>query len=390
MPRIAFVYLPHFLYESYLLQEGLGHEKPLVLLRAESEQSTIVDFQPGLEKLGIRKGRRKSDYRALQEKLSFVSTDLDFSKTMNLRLSRLLGDFCPRVERCAPGQFFLDLSGTERVLGPGNQVLERVREAISRRLGYPWVYAAIAASSLAAQLAAFSLSEDYYLLDLEPGAERAFIDSRSLFLLPGVDSRVKKKLSQQFELSTIGHLRRFTLGDLQQFYGEAGKSLYFLLQGQWPGAFSSRLSIEKSSERDIALFSNDAPRLRRCLKASLAELSSEFRMLGQRPLRVHVRIDYEDDYRYQKKSLALGEAAEDESMLFDCLWPLVEEALGRRCRLKRMHLSFFRMVSPQQQRSFFDEERQKRQRLYRSLDRIKNRLGQRAVQPGFSLKEREG
>jgi DNA polymerase-4 len=168
-------------------------------------------------------------------------------------IMEVLRGYTPEFHQISVDEAWLDLTGTERLLGPPLEVAERIKSDIlqSQQLT---LSIGIAGNSYLAKLASEAEKPDG-LVVVESGQETAFLDTLELKDLWGVGSKTLQLL-QELNIMTMPRLREFSLDILSSMLGEgAARFLYSAVRGGDPGFHppqtkSHSVSNEVTFERD--------------------------------------------------------------------------------------------------------------------------------------------
>src|SRR3989454_1777945 len=134
----------------------------------------------------------------------------------------LLGGYSPLVEPAAPGQTFLDLTGTSRLFGAAQDAAARIRREIEARLRLrPTV--GLATSKLVSRVAARVIRPDG-LCDVFPGSEAPFLAPLPIGLLPGARGTTRERLLD-LNVGRVADLLRFSQAQLLVAFGAQGGRL---------------------------------------------------------------------------------------------------------------------------------------------------------------------
>ena len=165
----------------------------------------------------------------------------------------LLAKYTPELQRISIDEAFLDMSGTQRLLGPPLAVGRGLKERVRCEAGLT-LSIGIAGNKYLAKLASEAGKPDG-LRQVVPGGEIAFLDSLPLAKLWGAGEKTRERL-QELNVATIPDLRRVPEDVLCSMMGEAsGRYLYQAVRGQDPGIYS--LSPKSRSVSNETTFETD-------------------------------------------------------------------------------------------------------------------------------------
>src|SRR5258706_13263873 len=108
-----------------------NEEIPLVLVQTTANRQVVVMICPRARAQGVRAGLSLAQARALCPGLAYAQHDAARDAKALEALARWLIRFTPTVQ-VAEGGIFLDVTGTQRLYGSLENLLQRLAEALSR------------------------------------------------------------------------------------------------------------------------------------------------------------------------------------------------------------------------------------------------------------------
>jgi DNA polymerase-4 len=190
---------------------GLPHERNLVMSCSYEARA-----------LGVRPGMRLAEAARLCPRGVFRRGDSQAAATVRARIAELLAALSPRVEVASIDDFFVDLAGTARAIGPAFEAAERARARIRAEVEVP-VTIGIATTKSLARIAG-KLAKPGGIAEILPGHERAFLHHLPLEHLPGAGGRLGTELLR-LGLRTAGDLALVPREVLWTTFGHAGLAL---------------------------------------------------------------------------------------------------------------------------------------------------------------------
>jgi len=140
----------------------------------------------------------------------------------------ILGDFSPLVEQISVDEAFLDCTGTERLLGPPEQLGHAIKQRIKEKTGLT-ASVGIAANKSIAKIAS-DLEKPDGLTICPPGGEKRFLDPLPVKRLWGAGPRTVEALNSR-GLRTIGDVAGLPVEILEGAFGRHGRHLWELANG---------------------------------------------------------------------------------------------------------------------------------------------------------------
>jgi len=297
--------------------------------------------------------------------------------------------FTSRVEALSIDEAFLDVTGSQRLFGPPEEIAVKVKQAVFSRVGIT-VSAGVAPNKFTAKIAS-DLQKPDGLTVVPEGGVQAFLNPLPIEKLWGVGEATRKRLAL-LGVRTIGDLSRVPLRTLEARFGKHGTHLHLLSRGIDDREVATERAVksvghEDTYPRDIL----DPEALRRELLSLCMRVTRRLRGVSLKGRTVTLKVKYAD-FRQTTRSRTLEAATDDGAEIFRHACRLLEKTdAGRKpVRLLGIALSGLDPLGTCRQPGLFEREPPGRRRnsLNRALDRIHGRFGEGAVLPG-TLVEKE-
>ena len=218
-PRVLHLDVDAFLasVEQALHPELRG--KPVIVGGLPHERNLVMSCSYEARAAGVRAGMRLAEAARLCPRGVFRRGDSQAAASVRQRIADLLGTLSPRVEIASIDDFFVDLAGTVRALGPAFEAAERVRARILAEVQVP-VTIGIATSKSLARIAG-KLAKPGGVAEILPGHERAFLRQLPLHHVPGAGGRMGDELLR-LGIRTAGDLALVPREMVWSTFGRAG------------------------------------------------------------------------------------------------------------------------------------------------------------------------
>lgn len=309
----------------------------------------------------------------------FVGAHFDLYGEYSQRVFEIYRKHTPLVEPLSLDEAFLDLGGTERLLGPVREQALSIRDEVKASTELD-VSIGIATSKVVAKIAS-DLEKPRGFVEVPPGTEAGFLAPLPLRRLPGLGQSTEERL-KPLGLKTIGDLAAVRQEELFRRYGKHGFMLWEFANGidrrpvVTPGEPKS-ISRETTFDRDL----DDQAKLEGVLRqlAQHAAKSMRDNHLHCRTLNLKLRYDNFETIT-RSNSLPAPTEVEDDVVrgvvaLFRAAWDS-----SRKIRLLGAGVSNFSEAP--QQLNLFDAPNAKQALVTASLDKIRNRYGWKALTVG--------
>jgi DNA polymerase IV len=349
--------------------------RPLVLAEA-SERSVIQGVNSNARKEGIREGMPLSRARRLCRRIHVMPSDFYHYREKHLDIVREFGSFSPLVEGNCPGSYFIDVTGTRRLWGPGPDLACRMEKDLYIKMGLR-ARVGLASNKLVSKVA----SNCIYPGDLSfifPGNEESFLSPLPVDLLPGVGEVTTSRLAG-FNILKIGQLASFPLDMLAAVFGSSAERLIKIAKGLDPAPVLptqqvQRVSITKILDRDEI----DPGRLESVLFQQVEEAGWNLRRHNRCPGNFRLGIRYADGMSVDARRRISPGSVQADRFLFRSTLPVFYQLFRRRVAVRRLVLEFSDLVMPFSQLSLFTWEKKKSSKelnLQRALDSIRMKFG---------------
>jgi len=259
-----------------------------VVVGGSSRRGVVSSASYEARRFGVRSAMPAGEARRLCPDAVFLPGDMRRYKRESRRIFALFERTTPLVEGLSLDEAFLDLTGTERLLGSPRQACERLRALVRSETGLV-VSVGIAPSKLVAKIAS-DLAKPDGLLEVEPAGVREFLDPLPVWRLWGVGPVAEARLVAA-GFRTLGDVARADRRRLEATLGPHGAALARLARGEdaravEPERDAVSISEESTYEDDVS----DPARLRASLLAHADDVARRLRASGLRARAVFVKL----------------------------------------------------------------------------------------------------
>jgi DNA polymerase-4 len=304
----------------------------------------------------------------------------------------ILGDFAPEVEGLSLDEAFLDIAGTQRLLGPPRAIGEMIKQRVRAELA---LVASVGAApiKLAAKIAS-DIDKPDGLRIVEPDQLLAFLHPLPTTRLWGVGEATRQVLAT-LGLSTIGDVARYPEAALVAKLGPtSGHHLAALARGEDPRpvvADHAAVSVghQETFEHDLA----DRGELAMLLLDQADRVASRLRASGLRARAVVLIVKY-DDFRQITRRTTLDMPTSDGGVLARTAVELLakvelDDRRGARARLCGISATELEERDAPRQLGFDEAARARGERLGDTIDKVAAKFGSGTVRRAVHLDDEE-
>ena len=371
--------------------EGVGRE-PLLVVGGRSDRGVITSASYAAREYGVRSGMPTRRARQLCPDAVVVPVPRGACVERSRAVRAVLDELSPVVQAASIDEFYLDLTGTERML-KGEElaatadrirrvVRERTEVAVSLGGGTQRVVAKVATR----------LAKPDGVHVVRPGGEAAFMAQFRLEQVPGIGPAFVEQLKKK-GLTTCEEAAGVEREWLARWFGPGrGAWLWERVRGIDPSEVDARDRRKSiSSERTFFADIDDDDELERRLLELSCSVGGQLRTKELRARTVTVKLrDY--DYRTRQAGSTQPEGVETDRAIFAVAASLLHGLRHRRrtpARLLGVGVSNLVRQVPAEQLEFFGREEkletERDRTIARAVDRIRERYGREAVRPARVL-----
>jgi DNA polymerase-4 len=361
--------------------------RPLAIAPPAADRATILALSGEARLAGLVPGMPVRTAQRLCPDLVVLPPNPKLYARASRALHNILRVFAPTIEPKGYGHAFLDLTGTDRLFGPPQDVAMRIRREATERLRLP-LSVGVAANKLVSQAAiradrrtgssADIEGSSEELLYVPTGNERKFLAPQPIDVLPELDPAMRLRLDE-YQLERIGEVASISESALCAVFGRPGRMLQTRARG-----IDSRpvLSPEQQSEfrvvHTLTSDTNDLTILHPLLRLLSERLGSRLRRRGLTAGRLRLEATY-TDYTTASRTIPLTAAVLDAE-----LWAAARRALAlaitKRLAVRSLALTLDQLMRADTQLEFWEGKADSGPTpLQHAIDRIRTRYGAGAL-----------
>ena len=346
--------------------------KPLIVGGIEGHRGVVSACSYEVRKFGVHSAMPASTARKLCPNGIFVPVRMKRYKEVSDHIMEIFTRFAPEVIQNSIDEAFLDLTGTEKLMGPPAEVAAKIKACVKEETGLT-VSIGIGGNRYLAKLASDYRKPDG-LYQVESGKEIEFIDSIPLKKLWGIGKSTWTHLEKS-GIATAAQIRNLSDNMLEGMFGKrAAEFLKAIAKGQDPGICASEpksrsISNETTFDQDVGDYA--------VLKDTLLWLSHHilFRLLekgwSSKTLALKLRLDNFSTSTIQMTQENAFTSAEE---VFQASLILLQKKWDRRHSVRLIGLGFQNAdTSGTGQPSLFEDIHEKQNKVEKAVLKLNNR-----------------
>lgn len=331
---------------------------------------------------GVHSAMPTAGARRLCPQAVYLPPDFERYQEASGKVMAVFDRFSPLVEPLSLDEAFLDLSGSEGLFGPPEEIGRRIKRAVFEATAGLTVSVGIASTKFVAKVASDFAKPDGLTL-VPPDRVQAFLRPLPVSRLWGVGPKTLPRL-EALGLRTIGDVAGSDRSFLTEKLGALGSHIHRLSLGEDDRAVERDLEAksigsEVTLEEDVLGGDEIRPHLRRACAVVARRLRKD--QLRAASLRVKLKTFR---FRLVTRQGPLSPPADSEKDLFAAACRLLED-FDLSVPMRLVGLAAFDLAPvarPVQQELFETQERDARRRLDRTLDRLRERFGDDSIRWG--------
>ncbi|MGQ9601262.1 MAG: DNA polymerase IV [Candidatus Bipolaricaulia bacterium] len=375
----------------YAAIEQLDHPelrgRPVIVGGDPEGRGVVSTASYEARKFGVKSAMPSAQAKRLCPQAVFLRPRFARYQEVSRKIREILYSYTPLVEPISLDEAFLDLTGTERLLGPAEEVAQKLKQRIFQETGLT-CSVGVGPNKLLAKLAS-ALSKPDGLLIVREGEELEFLKGLPVERLWGVGEAMAERL-RRLGITTVGQLQERPLEELVRRFGHSGYVLYELARGidkspVIPEHEARSLGQERTLPEDLT----DLEEMERVLFSLSEEVGRRLREEGLKGRTIQLKVRFADFTTITRaatlpKPTDLGERIFEEAKRL--LTERVQLRQGQGVRLLGVQVSHLIPAGREQLPLFQDEQERRAAELERLIDQLRARFGEEALKWGRTLK----
>jgi DNA polymerase IV len=365
--------------------------KPVVVGGQRHERGVVSAASYEARKFGVHSAMPLRTAAKLCPQAIFVDGHPDRYREYSEKVFEILGSFSPQVEMVSIDEAYLDMTGTDRLLGPpllaAHKLHARIKAdtALNCSIG-------IGTSRLVAKVCS-GKAKPHGVLYAVPGQEAKLLAPLDVRDIPGVGKATEQKL-HSLGILRVGDMTKYDEAFLEKHLGKWGLALAGKARGEDAGAWFAGTIGEIDGPKSIShehTYNTDTSDVEQ-IEATLMRLSE---MVGRR-LREHklrartlqLKLRYED-FTTITRAHSVDEPTQLDNEIFHHIQRLFHAnwKIGTQVRLLGVQASAF--AGRSSQADFLEDHgRGKWEQALSAVDRVRDKFGETSITLGTGMRGR--
>ena len=363
--------------------------KPVVVGGKSDGRGVVSAASYAARKFGVHSAMPLRTAHKLCPHAIFVEGHPERYRDYSGKVYEVLQHFSPLVEMASVDEAYVDMTGTERLLGPPLRAAHSLHEKMKSTTGLN-CSVGIATSKLVAKIAS-DQAKPNGILSVMPGVEANFLAPLEVRRIPGVGKVTEKNL-HAIGIRRIGDLASLLETDLESRFGKWGLALAGKAQGLDAGGWFDSEIGERSDPKSIShehTFNTDT-RDEDQLNASLAHLAEKvgrrLREHGLYARTIQLKLRY-SDFTTITRAHSLPAPTQIDIDLVEQSRRLLHANWDRKQAVRLIGIQTTGFTEETGQLDLIDGGRAERWRqALQATDKLRDRYGESAVSLGSGMR----
>ncbi len=359
---------------------------PVIVGGKANERGVVTSASYEARKFGVHSAMPLRTAAKLCPQGVFLDNRHELYAQWSDRVARILAKYSPVVEMASIDEAYLDLTGTQRMLGPALGAAHRLLTEVTTTTGLP-CSGGLASTRLVAKVAS-EQAKPRGLVWVPRGAEENFLAPLSVRKIPGIGKVTEGALAAA-AIHTVADLALIPREKLEEMFGRWGTALYRKARGD--DTYEFFVDAEPKSISHNCTFREDT--------AGREQIESTLSLLVQkagkrmrdaelfcRTITLTVRFS---NFRTITRSHTLAAPADLDGAILSAIRRLLQNSWNGSAKLRLVGValsSFSAAAATGQFELLGSEHREKLERLAQATDRLRDRFGFAKIQLGGSLR----
>lgn len=290
-----------------------------------------------------------------------------FSKAVK----NILELYVPLIEQASIDEFYLDMTGTQKMYGPIFLFATRIQKEIWNKLGLPCSIG-IGSNKTVAKIGSDCMKPKgiTYII---PGMEKEFLAPMPVETIPGVGKVMKQSLSARgiYRISDITKLPSNYFGTA---FGKYGIDLWRKAHGEGTEYLTIKRTRKSISRENT--FGNDVTsdeEIKNTLFYLTGKVCQSLRNKGWEAATVDIKLRY-TDFQTLTRAKTI-KPTDDDKIIFETAWYLMEKAKTRRVGVRLIGVGVTNFSQLSEQEYLFEDYNVKRKKMLRAVTKIRDKFG---------------
>jgi len=361
--------------------------KPVVVGGSAEGRGVVAASSYEARKYGIYSAMSARRAKQLCPHAVFIRPRIDHYAAVSQQIRQILEEFTPLIEPLSLDEAFLDVAGSESLLGSAVEIGQQIRMRVRERL-HLTASIGIAPNKFLAKIAS-DLEKPNGFVVVASDQIQSFLDPLPVGRIWGV-GKVTEQTFKRFAITTIGQLRQLSRESLNDLFGSFGEHYWLLSHGiDNRPVVTDREAKSISNETTFSEDIRDIEDVKAWLITLVEQVARRLRNHDRTGRTIDLKIRF-SDFKTLTRSLTLSTSTNITSELLEAGIELLCNRLPKDhlpIRLIGFGVSQLDQPGMVQLQLFDEAEREQQRSLDKVADQIAKKFGKHALHRAAGIKK---
>jgi len=361
--------------------------KPVVVGGSAEGRGVVAASSYEARKYGIYSAMSARRAKQLCPHAVFIRPRIDHYAAVSQQIRQILEEFTPLIEPLSLDEAFLDVTGSESLLGSAVEIGQQIRMRVQKRL-HLTASIGVAPNKFLAKIAS-DLEKPNGFVVVASDQIQSFLDPLPVGRIWGV-GKVTEQTFKRFAITTIGQLRQLSRESLNDLFGSSGEHYWRLSHGiDNRPVVTDREAKSISNETTFSEDIRDIDDVKAWLFMLVEQVARRLRSHDRTGRTIDLKIRF-SDFKTLTRSLTLSTSTNITSELLEAGIELLCNRLPKDhlpIRLIGFGVSQLDQLGMVQLQLFDEAEREQQRSLDKVADQIAKKFGKHALHRAAGIKK---
>ncbi len=361
--------------------------KPVVVGGSADGRGVVAASSYEARKFGVYSAMSAHRAKQLCPNAVFIRPRIDHYASVSRQIRKILEEFTPLIEPLSLDEAFLDVTGSESLLGSAVEIAQQIKTRVRDQL-HLTASIGVAPNKFLAKIAS-DLEKPNGFVVVTADHIQSFLDPLPVGRIWGV-GKVTSQVFKRFAISTIGQLRQLSRETLRDLFGASGEHYWLLSHGiDNRPVVTDREAKSISNETTFSEDIRDLEDLKAWLVSLVEQVAGRLRDHNRTGRTIDLKIRF-SDFKTLTRSLTLSTSTNITSELLEAGIELLCNRLPKdHLPVRLIGFGVSQLDEPGMvQLQLFDQVERKQQRsLDKVADQIAKKFGKHALHRAAGIKK---
>ena len=196
----------------------------ILIVAHHNSRSVVTSCCYKARQYGVRAGMSLEKAKKKCPRAKIIEPNLNEYTNYSRKVYTFLKTVSPELEKGSIDEFYIDLTGCERLYGSITKIAELIKLEIKNKIQLPCSIG-IGTNKMIAKIAS-NLAKPEGIVSVEKGGEKLFLEPLPINIIPGVGNTTRELLNER-GIWTIKQLAKIPKSYLKLLLGQQGENLHY-------------------------------------------------------------------------------------------------------------------------------------------------------------------